>query len=426
MQKDNNPVNNLLAYKLTNVHQKYWQYYAGVICLLAIVIIINFFIYQFIDSSKEERKLAFIEGSELSIKNFIENDLKLIFDQSSNLNKLSILKNYSDVQKTDIQPNIVGSALYVNRGSKSLIFDLQPLMFLTNSILAQDFYYQIIVNGAVLISNIDDTKFLYIRSYQINKDTSLTIKLDIKNNSIFIQKYSEYFKNQIWILIIVSIIIFILIIPIIIYLINKENLLNKLNNKILSIEKLRDLNINYINACQDLEQKNILPIKLSCKKQSKQIEVVTIIEEIKTCVLGYTANFFYKFELNITSEVSNIHIDYEISIFRQIINSLLYNILYFMRGGTHIKLFAIHFQKDHVTMTYDSFAANEEHMCIWSKDLFKHLGNPYILDCSGIFQLLKEQNLSYEITPKQGKNKINIRLNKQEDMGRVIQFKKNI
>lgn len=58
--------------------------------------------------------------------------------------------------------------------------------------------------------------------------------------------------------------------------------------------------------------------------------------------------------------------------------------------------------------------------------LFKHLGNPYILDCSGIFQLLKEQNLSYEITPKQGKNKINIRLNKQEDMGRVIQFKKNI
>jgi hypothetical protein len=40
-----------------------------------------------------------------------------------------------------------------------------------------------------------------------------------------------------------------------------------------------------------------------------------------------------------------------------------------------------------------------------------------------IFQSIKDCNLSYEVTPDQGKNEIIIFLNKQETLGRVIKFK---
>jgi hypothetical protein len=39
--------------------------------------------------------------------------------------------------------------------------------------------------------------------------------------------------------------------------------------------------------------------------------------------------------------------------------------------------------------------------------------------------LIKDCDLSYEVIPQQGKNKIIIFLNQNEEMGRVLEFKKN-
>jgi hypothetical protein len=64
-------------------------------------------------------------------------------------------------------------------------------------------------------------------------------------------------------------------------------------------------------------------------------------------------------------------------------------------------------------------------MCNWSLGLFQHLGNPSILDCKKLFQLTKDCDLSYEVTPQQDKNKVIIFLNQNEEMGRVLEFKKN-
>jgi hypothetical protein len=62
-------------------------------------------------------------------------------------------------------------------------------------------------------------------------------------------------------------------------------------------------------------------------------------------------------------------------------------------------------------------------MINWSKGLFQHLANPYILDCQGVFQLIKNCKLNYEIIPNQGKNEIIIFLEQKGDVGRVIRFK---
>ena len=96
-----------------------------------------------------------------------------------------------------------------------------------------------------------------------------------------------------------------------------------------------------------------------------------------------------------------------------------------MRGGTHIKNFSINFNKGKIFIVYDSFAANEKHMCQWSEDLSHHIYNPYILNCKRIFRLIKQCGLSYEVVPQQGNNKITIfNLTKKEEFNRVITFNK--
>ena len=56
-----------------------------------------------------------------------------------------------------------------------------------------------------------------------------------------------------------------------------------------------------------------------------------IMKEIKTYVLAYTTSFHYKFKLQLISEISSINTKYDATIFKQIIFSLLYNVLYFIQ-----------------------------------------------------------------------------------------------
>jgi hypothetical protein len=164
-------------------------------------------------------------------------------------------------------------------------------------------------------------------------------------------------------------------------LISKKEQLKKLHDEISLINKAFELNINYVKNCQKLEQYDFLPIQLTVIENTiNQIDLEALIEEIKIYALAYTARFRYKFELNLISEVDSIRINFEPIILKQIIISLFHNILYFMRGGEHVKKFLVKFKEDRIVFIYDSFAANEEHMQNWSRGLFQHLANPYILD----------------------------------------------
>ena len=425
MSSDKNSANNFAIRQIvSNTCRSYLQYYFAFLILLFVIIILDFLVYYYLLQVQKEKQEAFIEGSSSSISNVIINDLTLIFDRSQDLNKLLILKNYSEIKEIDRNYNIVGNVIYVNRGNKSIIFDLQPVASLISSILTKDFYYKITLNNNVLLSNVEDREFFYRKNYPINLENFLAIKLAYKPTSLYLEKYYTVFKQQLLIIISISTLIFLLSIPLLYYLIRKKEQLKKLHDEISVINKAFELNINYVKNCQRLEQYDFLPIQLTVVENTiNQIDLATLIEEIKIYALAYTARFRYKFEINLISEVDSIRIKFEPVIFKQIIISLFHNILYFMRGGEHVKKFLVKFKEDRIVFIYDSFAANEEHMQNWSRSLFQHLTNPYILDCQKIFQSIKDCNLSYEVTPDQGKNEIIIFLNKQETLGRVIKFK---
>jgi len=411
---------------INNTSTSYSTYYLGISAVLTLVVVLYICLYQYLFFAKEDKNSAYIEGNEVSIKNLILADFKLILNQFSDLNQVSILKNYSYSSSLKEKNKVIGTVFYINRGRDTLIFDLQPLIFLVDSILKQSFYYQITLNNTVLISNAEETAFFYIKEYQVNEENFLTIKLTPKINSNFIQNHEAIFKNQLLTLIIISVSLFFFLSLLVIYLLYKRINYVRLTDKLFSMEKSLDLNMDYIKNCvYFIREENITTILPVIGTHTNDIKISDIVEEIKALVYVYTAKFGYKFELRLVSLISNIKVKYDIIIFRQIILSLLYNILYFMRGGEHTKQFSIEFQKDRIVMIYDSFAANEQHMCKWSGELFQHIGNPYILKCEGIFQLIKNCGLSYEIRPKPGSNEIIIFLNQNEDMGRVVNFYKN-
>ena len=405
--------------------KSHFLYYWGMVGVLITILILDLNIYKYLSTIRGEKEIAFIQGSEQGIRKFILSDLKLIFNKSGDLNQMYILKNYSYLNQIPVKENIVGTVLYVSRENNVIMFDLQPLIFLVNSILAKDFQYQILLNNSILTTNSEDSAFFYINNYHIDEVNSLTIKLNAKLDAEFKQNFLANFQNQILMLIIGSSLLFLILGVVVSYLIYKKIILDKLNHRLLLLEKSWDLNITYIRECISLQEEKQSRDNLYLLKIGNNINITDIMEEIKIYTYMYTAKFGYKFELNLVSYIKNLSLNLNFIIFKQIIFSLLCNILYFMKDGMDTKHLSIEFHNDKFRIIYDSFAANETHMCRWSQGLSEYIGNPYILDCQKIFQLIKDCGLNYEIYPKQGRNEIVIILNKKESKGSVIKFYKN-
>lgn len=410
---------------ISNSKKHYLYYY--VIGVLLLIFCISFIClsYNYLLNIKKEKQDAFIEGSGEGIINIIANDLKFIFDSNPNLSKTSLIKNHTIIKKHGYSNNsVIGNVLSVNRKGENIIVDLQPITSLVHSILNKNFFYKIVFNGNTIISNIEDREFIYSKTRQINAENSVIIKLDYRPTSLYLQKYREEFNNQFFVVLLASALGILITVPILFYFTSKINKLKAANIELLIADKVAQLNINYIKSCQQLEQQNKLPIILPVRSHNtNNIDLLLMMEEMKAYTLAYTARCRYKFELELISEVQFLQINFDEVILKQLIISLLYNILYFMRGANHVKRFSVKFNQDSISFIYDSFAANEEHMINWSKGLFQHLTNPYILDCQGVFQLIKNCKLDYKIIPDQGKNEIIIFLEQKQEVGRVIRFK---
>ncbi len=410
---------------ISNNNRDYLYYY--VIGFLSLMFCISFicFSYNYLLNVKKEKQEVFIEGNGEGIMNIITNDIKFIFDSNPNLSKTSLIKNHTIIKKQGYSNNsVIGNILSVNRNGENIIVDLQPIASLVHSILNKNFFYKIVFNGNTIISNIEDREFIYSKTRQINAENSITIKLDYRPTSLYLQKYREEFNNQFLVVLSALVLGILLTVPILFYFTGKIYKLKAANIELLVAHKAAQLNMDYIKSCQQLEQQNKLPLILSVRSHNtNNVDLLLMMEELKTYTLAYTARCRYKFELELISEVKFLQINFDEVILKQLIISLLYNILYFMRGANHIKRFSVKFNQDSISFIYDSFAANEEHMINWSKGLFQHLTNPYILDCQGVFQLIKNCKLDYKIIPDQGKNEIIIFLEQKQEVGRVIRFK---
>ncbi len=396
------------------------------ISLLVIVLLESCF-YYYLWSIKEEKQKTFAEVNSIVIQHLIIKDLALVIICDPSITKLSILKPYSPVNKPRECYEIVGTIIYVTVNQETFIFDLQPILLSIINVLTNNFYYQVILdNNRILSSNVEDREFAYSITYPFNSKNSLTIKLDYIPTSLYLQKFYKSFQLQFLYITIIIVIFSLLLLLGLFILVDKRYRLQKLEQTLIVMRRAAEFNTNYVRSCMELENNFQLPIQLTNTKTcTNRISTIELIEEITTYALAYTARYNYKIELIIIDEIKNVQLNINPIIFRQIIISLLHNILYFMRGGEHIKKLSIKFSNDHIHFTYDSFAANEEHMKNWSRGLFQHLANPYILDCEKIFQLLENSNLPYKVIPKQGKNEVLIFFNYKENIADVIKLKGN-
>ena len=158
----------IIAYGLnkvvTNAEKNYWQYYTvSIITTFLVVAVIDIVVYRDFAFQVKEKEESFLQGAEVTIKNLILHDLKLVYDGVSDSNKLIILKNYSPVNTQKQNTIITGNVLYISRGPEQIIFDLQPLVYLLSSILTENFYCQLTLNGKLLMANLEDLKFSSIK-----------------------------------------------------------------------------------------------------------------------------------------------------------------------------------------------------------------------------------------------------------------------
>lgn len=419
---------NFISKKQTNVSKGIKSIYVlGFILILAVFSISHLIISYHLDSENKQREKLFIEGSYQSTIKLLIKDLEVIFDEFQSLHNLTILTNYDEIKKVEKEPNVIGSVLYINRGGNNFIFDLSPLNSILVKILDNDFFYRISLNNQLLVTNSDNRAFSYNTNYKLNYNQILSLSFDIKKNSIFTITNQQIIKRQNTKLIVLYLVLFLASLVLVIYIIKQREKRDFIKQKTQKIELMHDKNLKYLSECNNLLGRDKLPIIVpNSNNVSNKINISELVEEIQIITKAYIAQYPYKYMLEIIAEEDEIILPVNSIVFRQIIISLVYNLLFFMRGGTHLKNFIIKITNEEITMQYDSFAAKEEHMCNWSNGIFEHLGNPYVLDCKKIFEQIKECKLNYQINPNQGKNKITINFENQNVHNKVIKFKKHV
>lgn len=409
---------------LTNVKSSKLYYFVAFIILFIVIAFIDYVLYKYFDKIKNERQEEYAAITSKLVSKFIINDFGLILDGSKSIKNLGLIKNITNVKRLSKINVISGSVVYFQRGDDTLMVDLQPLVFLLNNLLEQDFYYQFSLNDQLLIGNIESKIFSYTSNHQINETNFLEIKFCIKENSPRLKFYEKEFQVSLYKTFWISICTYILFIPPLIYLVRKYrrfielDTFNKLFNQVIL------LNNNYIKICEEAMAQNVVPVILPISKENNIIDVYIMFNEIETRFLTYANQHNYKIELQCITEISSLNTYCSKAIFKQIVISLCYNILYFMRGGDHIKKCKIYVKENSIKFIYDAFTATQEHMENCSEGIFLHLGNPYILDCKKLFQLLKQCCFTYEVVPGYGKNEVIIFFNQKRNESRVIQFKK--
>lgn len=402
-------------------------YIIGALVIVSVIVITYLLSTYYLKYENIKRNNFFIEGSYQGITTLILKDLEVIFDESQSLGNLVILTNYDEIKNIENNLNIIGNVLYITRGQRSLIFDLSQLNSLLVSVLGKDYFYKISLNNQLLTTNSSNKILSYCVDYKIKDNQIMSLSLELKETSNFTKKNQEIIQQQNILLIVFNTIIFFSISVVVFYIIKFWKKTKLIKKKIQSIELIHKRNIKYLSECNNLFGKNKLPILVpNLQNIGNKINIRELIEEIQVIVEYYTIQYPYKYKLDVIAEQELLNVPTNSIVFKQLIISLIYNLLYFMRGGTHTKQFIINISNDRVSMHYDSFAAKEEHMCNWSNGIFEHLGNPYILDCKKIFEQIKKCNLNYKIDACQGKNKIIIKLKEADENHKIIQFKKNI
>lgn len=172
-----------------------------------------------------------------------------------------------------------------------------------------------------------------------------------------------------------------------------------------------------------LKNKSLLS-KSFCDSALEIIDLVSLTKSLK----AYFEPKYMGISLHFRNSTKKLNITCAHEIFYQIIFSLVFNIMEIMNGQSEdIRTININFFDDKIVILYDSFSLNKEKMIYLSEIITEDFDDIFLLNCSKIFRLLKEQKFDYNISSDGEKNKIEViypikdNIVNQEN-GKVIDF----
>lgn len=418
------------------------------IMTVIIFILYNISIYQYLQYKQKTKEQLILEHVQHNIITLLSNDIEGALNSGLFDRTFFLLKKYIVSNNTTLLPNVPlnfiltdGSSLYINNSRNTFIFSLQILNEIITKIVPNYVLYKIQINDQEIATN-NSYNYYYLvsRQYNINDQVNIIVKLGIN-------PYSEYYLSNIkklYYCLLVNVIAAFVICSVILYVylrvkhnitfkierleanllaekkINNAMLLHKQASKHLTTFFIKKATEEYIHQqlalesnqaikVDDVDSSNYLfPI---CFNNGKQSEIV--INELVSNLKDYFAEHFLYTVIKYNYSINKLIIDCGQHVFYQIIYSLIYNVINFMEDQSNVpKCLSITFNYNKLIISYDGFLLTEQTMINLSNNVVVENIDPFLLNCSKIFQSLKEHELNYIIYNANKRNIIEIELRK--------------
>ena len=309
----------------------------------------------------------------------------------------------------------------------------------------QMFKYNITINDQLITCNgLVNLNNSIIKQYNITKDLSYVIAIQIDPNSQYEKQALSNINNQILLVNQGSILIFLIVSTISIYLLNKnantktqiKKLKLDLTNILLFYKTNKDFTLKChqyfktiftVSNISDAEKYIVsnyqdFPLPLlflspKGKNNMYKVDLNSIIPNLENYFIGYNACYNPNVKLKIETSVNELIIPFEQEIFEQIIFSLLANMLFFNKNIEHKKYVRLIFQEDIITCSSDGFSLNQDLIMKYSERIFNDTANIYILSLKQVFHVLKSFQINYFVDRKVSGTEIEIKFNDISALG---------
>lgn len=327
--------------------------------------------------------------------------------------------------------------LLINNGRMHL--DLRDIKERLDNILKEYIMYEVTFNNILLVkSNYDHTQKFYNHRSKVLDDNLLEVKIYINEQSKDFE-YLLYTKEKIRLFFLKALISFTIPSYIILILWIRQYQLSKKasqylatikNTNFLIMEMLKTkekLLSDYYGFYQTYNRDSIIS-KITGKKSNAHktynVEIKNIINSIEIIISGYREVSGYDIQFMKTTYTDIIDLPFVQEIFNQLITSIIFNILTFIKSKKIGYYINIIINKETIIILFNTFPLDKEALLYNGERIFIETQNPFCFNLNEIFLILDEYKIDYEISYSTGENILRITLPDYSDEGKgqLLQF----
>jgi len=184
---------------------------------------------------------------------------------------------------------------------------------------------------------------------------------------------------------------------------------------------------DYYGFYQTYNRDNIIS-KITGKKSNAhktyKVEIKNIINSIEIIISGYGEVSGYDIQFMKTTYTDIIDLPFVQEIFNQLITSIIFNILTFIKSKKIGYYINIIINKETIIILFNTFPLDKETLLYNDERIFIETQNPFCFNLNEIFLILDEYKIDYEISYSTGENILRITLPDYSDEGKgqLLQF----